>query len=465
MQPYNYSMNVGNPANAISSGIMQGVNLATGIEKIKNLQAMKQYQSDMGGIYGEGVDKKAFMNQMLQKYPQFSNETYKTFTIMDQQEQAKNMQNDLVGLANKKNATANDYLQMMAKYPTMSEEFKKSYDILDQAKKDAAVKEASAIYAAINTGNIEQAKKLLTTKIEAATNAGMEDQVASSKALLNQLNIDPSSAKTSAGLFLASAAGADKFPDMFKQITEGSGTYKVLTPGEKAKLGLPTNVPFQISPTGKITEVGSNKINVNVGGKEGPQFGTIPKGFMLKQTADGYVMTPVPGSPAAIEAKNIAEAKTKATEQTATTGGVVIEDLERLKKKIEGSSWYNPVTGVTGSIASYIPGTNRVDAEQLKETIVANIGFDKLQRMREASPTGGALGAVSERELSNLQAVLGNLALSQSDKQLVSNINRLNNLYKKILTKANAYPNATEFGFGTSEEDKKSIYEKYGITE
>jgi hypothetical protein len=47
------------------------------------------------------------------------------------------------------------------------------------------------------------------------------------------------------------------------------------------------------------------------------------------------------------------------------------------------------------------------------ETIKANIGFDKLQAMREASPTGGALGAISDMENKLLQAVQG--ALDQMD--------------------------------------------------
>ena len=120
---------------------------------------------------------------------------------------------------------------------------------------------------------------------------------------------------------------------------------------------------------------------------------------------------------------------------------------------------------------------DRVDVEMLKETIAANIGFDKLQRMREASPTGGALGNVSDRELSNLQSVLGNLALSQSEEQLISNIDRLDTLYRDILKKAEAYPNAEEFGFTPSvakedaqpepeqqsDETDQDIYKRYGL--
>ena len=42
--------------------------------------------------------------------------------------------------------------------------------------------------------------------------------------------------------------------------------------------------------------------------------------------------------------------------------------------------------------------------------------------MRDASPTGGALGQVSERELGFLQSVFGSLDQSQSAEELAYNI-------------------------------------------
>jgi hypothetical protein len=58
------------------------------------------------------------------------------------------------------------------------------------------------------------------------------------------------------------------------------------------------------------------------------------------------------------------------------------------------------------------------------DTIGANMGFEQLQAMRAASPTGGALGNVTERELELLQAVQGSLQQSQSREQFQSNLLR-----------------------------------------
>ena len=68
---------------------------------------------------------------------------------------------------------------------------------------------------------------------------------------------------------------------------------------------------------------------------------------------------------------------------------------------------------------------NALDVDKLGEYNKANIGFDRLQRMRDESPTGGALGQVAVKELDALQASLGSLDTSQSSDQLLRNLERL----------------------------------------
>ena len=70
----------------------------------------------------------------------------------------------------------------------------------------------------------------------------------------------------------------------------------------------------------------------------------------------------------------------------------------------------NPmVVGLVGTAAARIPGSAAYRLSQYLDTIKANIGFSELQAMRDASPTGGALGQVSEFENRLLQAVQGSL--------------------------------------------------------
>jgi len=431
MQPLNYMINVPNPTQDVMKGIQQGMSLAQGVGQMANLRS----QRDLADA------KKAQVEQ--------------------QQKQFGILQKDLGALSSKSNPTAKDYTDVMIKHPQISEHLNKSYNIMNQDQKDQAVKDASNIYSAISANNTDLAVQLLEKKKLAAENSGLKVEADAADAMIQMIKMNPEAAKTTAGLFLASSVGADKFPEMYDKLGQSTGGYSVLTANDKKQLGLPENVPFQMSPKGQITQIGSKGITVNVEGE--PQFGTIPPGYQITKVGDSFRMEAIPGSPAEAKIKDLANTKNKAKVERVRTGGIVLKDLERLEKKIKNAPWYNPVTGVTGAVASFIPGTNRVDAESLFETVTANIGFDKLQAMREASPTGGALGAISDRELSNLQAVMGSLQLSQSEEQLLQNINRLNGVYKKILKKAEAYPNAGEFGFDLTEENKQDIYKKYGI--
>ena len=99
---------------------------------------------------------------------------------------------------------------------------------------------------------------------------------------------------------------------------------------------------------------------------------------------------------------------------TAMLGSIVVNDaINRALPKIDNFS-----TGFLGTVISQIPGTDAKDLTRLLDAVKANAGFDKLQDMRDNSPTGGALGQVSNTELGFLQSVFGNLDQDQTPQQL-----------------------------------------------
>ena len=78
-----------------------------------------------------------------------------------------------------------------------------------------------------------------------------------------------------------------------------------------------------------------------------------------------------------------------------------------------------------GGLLSSVPQT---DARQLRgklDTLRANIAFNELAQMREASKTGGALGSVAVRELDLLQNSLGNLDQLQEPEALVAELTKI----------------------------------------
>jgi hypothetical protein len=81
-----------------------------------------------------------------------------------------------------------------------------------------------------------------------------------------------------------------------------------------------------------------------------------------------------------------------------------------------------PMTAGWGSLLSAMPESQARTFKGMIDTIKGNIGFNELTAMRAASPTGGALGQVSERELALLTSVLGSLDAGQNPEVLKANL-------------------------------------------
>lgn len=95
----------------------------------------------------------------------------------------------------------------------------------------------------------------------------------------------------------------------------------------------------------------------------------------------------------------------------------VVDAIDKALGMVDGMT-----TGVTGTVLSHVPGTEAKNLQRTLDAVRANIGFNELQDMRSNSPTGGALGQVSEQENTLLQSVLGSLSQDQSPQQLRENL-------------------------------------------
>lgn len=78
-------------------------------------------------------------------------------------------------------------------------------------------------------------------------------------------------------------------------------------------------------------------------------------------------------------------------------------------------------TGFGANLAG-IKGTPAYDLARVVDTIKSNVGFDKLQKMRDESPTGSALGRVTNFEMQTLQNVVASLDPGQSTEQFLQHL-------------------------------------------
>lgn len=249
----------------------------------------------------------------------------------------------------------------------------------------------------------------------------------------------------------------DKYPDISKDllsgfltpqaaVTEarnrGKGKFKTITGSSAEAMGLDPNKVYKLNvDTQELSGIGGGGTNIDI--NTSSEMGTIPTGYEVYTTDSGArALRPIQGGPAADKIAELEGKDVEAQGTTARTGGIVLQDIGRLRKLLSNQTMVNPVTGPTGSLAGNVPASSRSDAETLANTIKGNIGFDRLQQMRNESPTGGALGAINAQEMTLLSSVLGSLDLNQSESQLLENLGRLEVIYTEIMRKANAYPNA-----------------------
>jgi hypothetical protein len=79
----------------------------------------------------------------------------------------------------------------------------------------------------------------------------------------------------------------------------------------------------------------------------------------------------------------------------------------------------------------WVPASEEKTVDNAVKTLSANIAFDRLKRMRDNSKTGGALGAVSERELTLLEANLG--SLDATSAEFKKNLRTIRRTYERIV--------------------------------
>lgn len=193
---------------------------------------------------------------------------------------------------------------------------------------------------------------------------------------------------------------------------------------------------------------------INVGGNN--DIGTIPAGMMVTRDEAGNVtgMQAIPGSPAEREAQAAADAAQAGTNQASRYGNVVVEDIDRALNVLATDPTWS--TGILGQAMGNFKGSSSDRLNNLLDTVRANSAFDRLQAMRDASPTGGALGAVSERELGLLQSAIGSLETGNAE-DLAYNLKRLQTIYSEIIDGPKASPGQSTAPAG----DIDALLEKY----
>ena len=196
----------------------------------------------------------------------------------------------------------------------------------------------------------------------------------------------------------------------------------------------------------KAAQTKGTNVNINTDSSGNP-FGDAPKGMAWARNKDGTVVTEtdentgyqapvavsVRGGPTDVAA-NEAKRKTADRQQAkALAAMTVTQDFGRAITLSDNLISGDNIIGANARIASsMIPGTNEYNIMQFVESGLSNVGLDRLQMMRETSPTGGALGQVPFQQQQRLEQTLGSVKIGQSPKTFKDNMKRIFNIYTDI---------------------------------
>ena len=167
-----------------------------------------------------------------------------------------------------------------------------------------------------------------------------------------------------------------------------------------------------------------------------------PEGY--RWTPDGSQLEVIPGGPVDVKNKTAAEKAAedamlqsfKLKESLANTDSVIGEIEKIIGPKGDDGKTREGILANGGSgFSLWINWVPMSDARALGKaiaTIKANIGFDRLQRMRDMSKTGGALGQVAIQELDALQNSITSLDQGADEETLRANFMKVLGSYERV---------------------------------
>ncbi len=146
-----------------------------------------------------------------------------------------------------------------------------------------------------------------------------------------------------------------------------------------------------------LKKSGASVNNVTVGGGK---YGTIPQGYELREGPQGATMVPIPGGPADT---------TKTDARSAGQADVVSRVVTTAASRARDAAKNRALGPIGQGIIEYNPYSDSAEVARQVNVLKSQAKVENLNAMRQSSPTGGALGSVTEKEADMLAAKSGAL--------------------------------------------------------
>ncbi len=200
----------------------------------------------------------------------------------------------------------------------------------------------------------------------------------------------------------------------FRDMNEPADQFRILSPEEVTQRGLPPG-SYQEGPDGKLSQIGGSRTTINNNmGDAGNQLPPPPKDHVYLYDDQGNVLMepdpsgrgmvpvahPIFGGPDDNSAKSALSQSGRDT-----TAEVVFNAFDRANQanndRVAG--------GLLGQAAAFNPSSNNAELVRQVDTLKSIAAAENLNAMRQASPTGGALGNASDADIKLLKDKAGAL--------------------------------------------------------
>lgn len=188
--------------------------------------------------------------------------------------------------------------------------------------------------------------------------------------------------------------------------------------------------------------------------------GTIPAGYQAVRDDQGRVtsIAPIPGSPAALEMEQALKAKETQGGRKETATDVITNAASEARNLLK-NGWMT--TGTVGRVAANLTESDAAELRRQVGVLTSNATIENLTAMRQASPTGGALGSVTEKEGAMLAAAAGAIDPNAGKAQVEKALDN----YEKTLLRVIHGPKVGDAIYEQTRQPKGAVINGYQIEE
>ena len=349
------------------------------------------------------------------------------------------------------NPTPAEYARLIAQFPEMSTAIKSSYDLLSDAKKDSNIALNTRIFSAFETGNNQVALSMLDREILAAENSGDSSRADAMKSLKMIAEMDPDSARKTAGLSLAAAVGPEQFAETYQKINKAQIESKLAGPQfEKAQSDAQkAAIDSQFAETNAVIAANAAGVNVEHLIKD-PELQKQNKKIAAATRAAEKAKTEQEQEKRMLDIEKLKTEREVAvqTKRDETLKGVTAIDqlLNNANEILELGQAEAGLFGqrraidvATGTLESRLPTV----ASQAAADFEAQLESLDAQLFLAQMPLIKGTGQLSNAEGTRLAQSLGSLSLSQSAERLEKNLKTIQELMLK--SRASAEKSGIDF--------------------